>query len=639
MIFRNWVLQNFPFLEDDFDALTDYELFCKMMEYVKQFAKDNEEFKKQLEELETYVYNLDIQDAVNNKLDEMAESGELTEIISQYLQFSTTFTYNNVAEMKLAENLVNGSFTRTSGYYSYNDGGGAYYKVRDVINTDVIDDVLIVGLYNENLVAELIINDKMNVKSFGVKGDGETDDTVNFQKAIDNSNYLYVNSGTYMINSVSHLNLKSNFKLILDENAIIESIANNETNYAILYLNSISNVEISGGTIKGDRATHTGLSGEWGHCIHSVNSNDIVINNIKLIDAWGDGLYVNGGANFITENVIVDNCRRNGYSIISINGFKSINDSIKNINGTAPEAGVDIEPNLATDLIDNIIFDNLTCYNTTGDGIDVSLQNVTTNLINITFNNPHVKNSNIGIATGFPLNSVGNINIVNPHIENTNSYGIKCSCPYSLNGVKTNIINPYITNFNINNSSNISGIMLTSNNTNRWGNVIIKNPYIITSSEVLSSSLGIILGGYDGGHPVNVILDTPLNKQLPIFNSYGENIKIIDPLECYTVNTFTTNGLVQNNNDVNTVYTNADREEGGTCIIRNYTSIGLDTKFIKLKDNRFSVKIPGTQYCYSVSQSAGPTITLVNIGDSVTLRKINDTTWIIVNMVGTPTIS
>ena len=47
MIFRNWILENFPFLEDDFDALTDYQLFCKMMEYVKQFAKDNEEFKKQ----------------------------------------------------------------------------------------------------------------------------------------------------------------------------------------------------------------------------------------------------------------------------------------------------------------------------------------------------------------------------------------------------------------------------------------------------------------------------------------------------------------------------------------------------------------------------------------------------------------
>ena len=83
MIFRNWVLENFPFLEDDFDALTDYELFCKMMEYVKTLVKDNEEFKKQLEDLENYVYNLDLQDEVNNKLDEMASDGTLAEIINQ----------------------------------------------------------------------------------------------------------------------------------------------------------------------------------------------------------------------------------------------------------------------------------------------------------------------------------------------------------------------------------------------------------------------------------------------------------------------------------------------------------------------------------------------------------------------------
>lgn len=33
---NNYILQNFPFLEDDFDALTDYELFSKMVGYVKE---------------------------------------------------------------------------------------------------------------------------------------------------------------------------------------------------------------------------------------------------------------------------------------------------------------------------------------------------------------------------------------------------------------------------------------------------------------------------------------------------------------------------------------------------------------------------------------------------------------------------
>ena len=96
MIFRNWVLQNFPFLEDDFDALTDYELFCKMIEYVKGLSKDNEDFNKRLTELENYINNLDLQDEVNNKLDEMAESGELENLIGQYIELATTYVYNNV---------------------------------------------------------------------------------------------------------------------------------------------------------------------------------------------------------------------------------------------------------------------------------------------------------------------------------------------------------------------------------------------------------------------------------------------------------------------------------------------------------------------------------------------------------------
>lgn len=96
MIFRNWVLENFPFLEDDFDALTDYELFCKMMEYVKQFAKDNEEFKAKLDDLQKQIDNLDIDDAVNAKLDEMATDGTLANLINQEIfdDLNTAITNN-----------------------------------------------------------------------------------------------------------------------------------------------------------------------------------------------------------------------------------------------------------------------------------------------------------------------------------------------------------------------------------------------------------------------------------------------------------------------------------------------------------------------------------------------------------------
>ena len=50
----NPVLQNFPYLEDDFDALTDYKLFSKMVGYVKSLDKY---FKDKLDgDLQTYIH-------------------------------------------------------------------------------------------------------------------------------------------------------------------------------------------------------------------------------------------------------------------------------------------------------------------------------------------------------------------------------------------------------------------------------------------------------------------------------------------------------------------------------------------------------------------------------------------------------
>lgn len=73
-------------------------------------------------DLQNYLKNLDLQDEVNNKLDEMAESGELTEIIAQYLQLAGLLCFNTKAEMKNAQNLVDGSFVKTFGTNTYNDG-------------------------------------------------------------------------------------------------------------------------------------------------------------------------------------------------------------------------------------------------------------------------------------------------------------------------------------------------------------------------------------------------------------------------------------------------------------------------------------------------------------------------------------
>lgn len=193
--FRRCVIQNFPFIEEDFDALTNYGLLSKIVEYLNAVIKSQNEVTEEVEYLanaynqlknyvDHYFDNLDVQEEVDKKLDEMAESGELTDIIAQYLGLAGVLSYNNLAGLKSAENIVNGSIVKTLGRFTFNDGGGAFYKVREVINTDVIDDATIIALHNNNLVAELSNINDLNFEMFGAKGDGTTDDSTAIQATI-----------------------------------------------------------------------------------------------------------------------------------------------------------------------------------------------------------------------------------------------------------------------------------------------------------------------------------------------------------------------------------------------------------------------------------------------------------------------
>ena len=107
--------------------------------------------------VDNYFDNLDVQEEVNNKLEDMAQSGELAELISQYLESQAIIGFNTNAALAAAENLANGSFARTYGKNTYNDGKGAFYKIRTRLNSDDPDGDTLIALTNtDNLVAEII---------------------------------------------------------------------------------------------------------------------------------------------------------------------------------------------------------------------------------------------------------------------------------------------------------------------------------------------------------------------------------------------------------------------------------------------------------------------------------------------------
>ena len=180
--FKWFVLENFPFIEADFDALTDWQLFCKLGKEINKIINSQNVVGEQMEEVtnnmislqefvENYFDNLDIQEEVNTKLNEMAESGELAEIISQYLELSGIFSYNNLEEMLSATNLINNSRTIIFGKEDFTDGGYKEFVIKD--NTQLeVDNEYVYELQNGKyaiLVNKSIFRNEVNYKRLRVE--------------------------------------------------------------------------------------------------------------------------------------------------------------------------------------------------------------------------------------------------------------------------------------------------------------------------------------------------------------------------------------------------------------------------------------------------------------------------------------
>lgn len=183
------------------ESMTYYEMVAWLCDYIKNNVVTTlNNHAEAIKEIQDWIENLDLQDEVDNKIDRMKESGELAEIITQYLEIHGILAFDSVADMKSAGNLVDGSFVETYGFYAKGDGGGAKYKVRGLTNQDVVDEMFLIALNEQDLVAELIIvNNTINILQLGAKADGETDNTARFVTIFSNYTnyqYLFPNTGS-----------------------------------------------------------------------------------------------------------------------------------------------------------------------------------------------------------------------------------------------------------------------------------------------------------------------------------------------------------------------------------------------------------------------------------------------------------
>ena len=165
------------------------------------------------------------------------------------------------------------------------------------------------------------------------------------------------------------------------------------------------------------------VASEHRHILRLHDCRDVKVLGFTMEDSGGDGIYIGGpegdrpSTNVLVKDCICDNSNRQGISITA--GDNIVIDScvLSNTDGTAPQAGIDIEPNTSDAILKNILIKNCVSFGNTGPGYLIYLGRLApaSPSVSIKFEDCHVTGGpNVGIWVGIvPQNLVqGSIEFV-----------------------------------------------------------------------------------------------------------------------------------------------------------------------------------------------------------------------------------
>lgn len=179
------------------------------------------------------------------------------------------------------------------------------------------------------------------------------------------------------------IQLTSDMLLLLDPGVILVSKSTNVDRSYVLYANGASNVEVAGGQIIGERYTHTNSgygsgTDEWNHGIQLRGCSAVTIRDTSFSNFEGDGIDIGPTRDgnltacndVVVSNIVCNANRRQGLSIGNSTGVSVYDSMFSNTYGTAPQNGIDIEPD--TGAATNVTIDNCVCRGNEGVGIGMT---------------------------------------------------------------------------------------------------------------------------------------------------------------------------------------------------------------------------------------------------------------------------
>lgn len=254
------------------------------------------------------------------------------------------------------------------------------------------------------------------VERYGMVGDGTTDNTTAFRNmCLIAGQSLLIKRGTY---ETSYFTLPENTTLFLEPGTIIRDTGALGSSERFLNITN-DNIHIIGWGAEITMVRADYGSGEQRHGVFIYGAQNVLIEGLASNDCGGDGFYVGGANGDPATNVILRNCsgdnnRRQGLSVVNARHFRDYDGQWTNTTGTAPSAGIDIEPNGTTDVMEDVKIIRPRCTGNDGPGIEVFLYawNSTSNYADIEIISPYTAdNGNVSVGgrfrPGIDLNRIG----------------------------------------------------------------------------------------------------------------------------------------------------------------------------------------------------------------------------------------
>jgi hypothetical protein len=212
--------------------------------------------------------------------------------------------------------------------------------------------------------------------TYGLVGDGVTDNTEALRKLLgDGNRTVHIAAGDYVTGS---LKIPGNTVVLLDRGVTLRDSGHlGPSDRLINIFEDNVLVKGPGARIIANRQDYT--TGEQRHGVIIYGASNVVIDGIESSGHGGDGFYIGSPAqkppphDVVLSHCLASNNRRQGLSITSGKQIFVADCTFQYTKGTAPQFGVDVEPNQSRGALDHIVLLRPTTRTNTGGGVSLYL--------------------------------------------------------------------------------------------------------------------------------------------------------------------------------------------------------------------------------------------------------------------------